>query len=130
MSDITVTISPTFDRVAKAYRRAGKDIEETMRNFISEYAALIDRYAKQVTPVDTGRLRSSISAEFPIADKGKTAMIGTHNVRYAKFVHDGTRKMRGRPFMKYGSEFAAQKFNDRSFNSRLDKKLRESLSQL
>lgn len=55
--------------------------------------------AKRLCPVDTGRLRSSIQTTPPFDDEGTiTVSIGT-NVEYAKFVHDGTRYMAGRPFL-------------------------------
>lgn len=55
--------------------------------------------AKRLCPVDTGRLRSSIQTTPPF-DEGDhiTVSVGT-NVEYAIFVHNGTRYMRGRPFL-------------------------------
>lgn len=52
-------------------------------------------YAKLRTPVDTGRLRNSISH----AVSGDSAYIGT-NVEYAPYVEMGTVKMSPRPYIK------------------------------
>lgn len=54
-----------------------------------------ERYAKLACPVDTGRLRNSISHTH---DKN-TAYIGT-NVEYAPYVEMGTKKMAARPYLK------------------------------
>lgn len=55
--------------------------------------------AKRNCPVDTGRLRSSIQTTAPFFENGMpTVSVGT-NVNYAIFVHNGTRYMRGRPFL-------------------------------
>ena len=52
-------------------------------------------YAKKLCPVDTGRLRNSISH----ATDEDTAYIGT-NVEYAPYVELGTSRMEERPFLK------------------------------
>lgn len=52
-------------------------------------------YAKKDCPVDTGRLRNSISH----AQEKDTAYIGT-NVEYAPYVEFGTSKMASRPFLR------------------------------
>ena len=54
-----------------------------------------ERNAKLACPVDTGRLRNSISHTH---DKN-TAYIGT-NVEYAPYVEMGTKKMAARPYLK------------------------------
>lgn len=52
-------------------------------------------YAKMSCPVDTGRLRNSISH----ATQGNSAYIGT-NVEYASYVEMGTSRMSARPYLK------------------------------
>lgn len=46
--------------------------------------------------VDTGRLRNSVT--HAVDEDGKAAIVGT-NVEYAPYVHNGTRRMPGRPFL-------------------------------
>lgn len=45
--------------------------------------------ARRGAPVDTGRLRSSLSVQYLFVDGAPAARVGT-NVTYARFVHDGT----------------------------------------
>lgn len=52
-------------------------------------------YAKKMCPVDTGRLRASISH----ARDDNAAYIGT-NVEYAAYVELGTSKMKPRPYLR------------------------------
>ena len=59
-----------------------------------------ESYAKDICPVDTGRLRNSITHSQEGAD---TEVIGT-NVEYASFVELGTRRMKERPFLRPAAE--------------------------
>lgn len=54
-------------------------------------------YAKDLCPVDTGRLRSSIT--HTVDEKNGAAYIGT-NVEYAPYVELGTVKQEAQPFLK------------------------------
>lgn len=130
MSNIEVRVTPAMNKLAKAYKNASKNVVDVMRKAVEEFSFYTERYSKQVTPVDTGRLRGSISTEFPTRGKGMEAWVGTHNVSYAKFVHEGTWRMKARPFMKHGVEFAQKKYTDREFANKLDNELRLSLSRL
>lgn len=56
-----------------------------------------ERYAANLCPVDTGRLRNSITST---VDSGeKAAYIGT-NVEYAPYVELGTSKHKEQPFLR------------------------------
>lgn len=64
-------------------------------------------YAKERCPVDTGRLRNSISH----TSDGEAAYIGT-NVEYAPYVELGTSRMGPRPYLapaaeEHGAEYKA-----------------------
>lgn len=61
-------------------------------------ALQVDRAAKQNCPVDTGRLRSSITNELGQDSQGLVATIGT-NVEYAPYVELGTSLMAAQPFL-------------------------------
>ena len=54
-------------------------------------------YAKDLCPVDTGRLRGSITNE--VASEEKAVYIGT-NVEYAPYVELGTSRQRAQPYLK------------------------------
>ena len=56
-------------------------------------------YAKMACPVDTGRLRNSISH----AVDGDAVYIGT-NVEYAPYVEMGTRRQNAQPFLQPAAE--------------------------
>lgn len=64
-------------------------------------------YAKELCPVDTGRLRNSISH----AVEGDAVYIGT-NVEYAPYVELGTSRMRARPFLGPAAENHGQKYKE------------------
>ena len=53
-----------------------------------------EKYAKEIVPVDTGRLRNSITHDVD----GKEVYIGT-NVEYAPPVEYGTVKQKAQPFL-------------------------------
>lgn len=59
-----------------------------------------ESYAKKACPVDTGRLRNSIT--HAQMDEN-TEVIGS-NVEYAVFVELGTSKMKARPFLRPAAE--------------------------
>ena len=54
-------------------------------------------YAKLLCPVDTGRLRNSIS--HAVNENEKTVYIGT-NVEYAPYVELGTSRQKAQPFLR------------------------------
>jgi len=69
---------------------------------------MAETYAKQLCPVDTGRLRNSITHA---QQDENTEVIGT-NVKYAPFVELGTIHMSARPYLRpaadgHGAEYRA-----------------------
>ncbi len=70
------------------------DIDDIVERELTESAHNIEEQAKNITPVDTGRLRASITADV----KGLEANIGT-DVYYASYVHDGTSEIEPQPFL-------------------------------
>jgi len=79
-------------------------IKGALKRAIRKSALLVERYSKMRSPVDTGRLRSSIRTTI----NELTATVNP-TVDYAIYVHDGTRYMTGRPFMRLGAEDAEDK---------------------
>lgn len=59
-----------------------------------------ETYAKRLCPVDTGRLRNSITHQQYSDD---TEVIGT-NVEYAPFVELGTHKQKAQPYLRPAAE--------------------------
>jgi HK97 gp10 family phage protein len=87
----------------------GFEITEDMREVFKEelHAALEvafekiglagERFAKKACPVDTGRLRSSISHAYDVG--AGEVYVGT-NVEYAAYVEFGTRRQRAQPYLR------------------------------
>ena len=111
---INISVLPTFDELARAM--GNFKAESFLRDEISKIALRVERYSKQLTPVDTGRLRASIATSWLV---GQIGAIVQPNVNYAIFVHEGTRYMRGRPFMEKGADFAKQ-YIEGDIRARLD----------
>lgn len=62
--------------------------------------------------VDTGRLFDSITAEVSkVSQNAVNVVVGT-DVEYAQYVHDGTHKLKGRPFITDGLMAAKQDLED------------------
>lgn len=59
-----------------------------------------ESYAKQLCPVDTGRLRNSITHQ---QQDENTEIVGS-NVEYSVFVEMGTRKMKAQPYLRPAAE--------------------------
>jgi hypothetical protein len=66
---------------------------------MSRIVLTVESNAKRVTPVLSGTLRRSITHR--VESAGERGIVGT-NVKYGIFVHEGTRFMRGRPFLQQG----------------------------
>lgn len=67
--------------------------------YLKRKAIQVQRGAKQRCPVDTGRLRASITEALGEDGRGLVARIGT-NVEYARHVEFGTVRMRAKPFLR------------------------------
>lgn len=114
---LSVTIQPSPIALARAVGKM--DVPSFLRREINRLAFSVERFAKQLTPVDTGGLRSSIHAS-PVNFMFQSVV--STNTNYALFVHDGTKYMRGRPFLTTGAAFAqVAELND--INIRLDKEM-------
>lgn len=66
---------------------------------LSEVAVRVERRAKRLCPVDTGRLRSSITHALFVEDGDLTAHVGT-DVEYAAYVELGTSRMSAQPYLR------------------------------
>jgi len=105
MNNVSITIDYP---VLKLWLHAAPEkMRKGIQNITRKVALLAERYSKQNTPVDTGRLRSSISSTI----RPMSATISTHT-NYARFVHDGTRRMRPRPFMADAEKQVATMIDD------------------
>ena len=74
-------------------------LPEQIERALIAIGATAEGYAKEKCPVDTGRLRNSIS----YATDDDSVYIGT-NVEYAAYVELGTSKSKARPYLKPAAE--------------------------
>lgn len=90
MSNISVDVSMKGIS-AKEIKKASDEAIETVLEMIGLQA---EGYAIEICPVDTGRLRDSITHTVD----GHSAVIGT-NVEYASYVELGTSKREPHPYL-------------------------------
>lgn len=74
-----------------------RGMEAALATALEEIGLTAEGYAKRACPVDTGRLRNSIT--HIVDEGGKCAIIGT-NVEYAPYVEEGTSRMKGKHFLR------------------------------
>lgn len=72
-------------------------ISQAISSAMEEIGMLAEGYAKRACPVDTGRLRNSITHQ--MGSEGRSVYIGT-NVEYAPHVELGTRHQQAQPFLR------------------------------
>ena len=94
--------------------------QQAIKDILLEHGFKIESYAKELVPVDTGRLRASISTNWsgsgrgegrtdskaepgdgvgqPQGKPGMTVVVGS-NVSYAPFQEHGTKRMKPRPYL-------------------------------
>lgn len=86
-------LKSNFKKISKT---ASNEVEQALING----ALMVERDAKIKAPVDTGRLRQSLSyQEENFGSKNPAVKVGT-NVDYAPPVEFGTSKMAARPFLR------------------------------
>lgn len=68
---------------------------------LEEIGLAAERFAKQETPVDTGRLRNSMT--HAISTSEKAVYVGT-NVEYGPYIEMGTRRYKGRHMLQHAAE--------------------------
>lgn len=80
----------------RALNNLPANVGNKLKKAVAETVLLTETKAKQLAPVDTGRLRSSINGN--IATDGFSGTVST-NVDYAVSVEFGTYKSRAQPFL-------------------------------
>jgi len=101
-----------MDTEIKSYRieREG-ELNAQLKNGMVKACLLVERDAKKNCPVDTGRLRSSITNRMEIEDKQLIGIVGT-NVEYAPYQEFGTSKMAAHPFLFPALESNKERIKD------------------
>lgn len=88
--------APNFERNLK---RAFDELALESFDDLQRVALDVQNRARELCPVDTGRLRSSIHHKPGRDQRGPYVDVGT-NVDYAAFVEYGTRHQRAQPFLR------------------------------
>lgn len=78
-------------------QRIADAIDQALARALEEVGLVAEGYAKKACPVDTGRLRNSITHQ--VRPSEKSVYIGT-NVEYAPYVELGTSRMDPQPFLR------------------------------
>lgn len=84
--------------LANKFRELSRNIENEMDQGLVNAALIVERSAKIKAPVDTGRLRSSITHRLIDTDGMPASEVGT-DVEYAKHVEFGTSKQAAKPYL-------------------------------
>ena len=73
-------------------------LDAKMNIALEKCGLVAEGYAKRLCPVDTGRLRNSIT-HTTRSEPGPVAYVGT-NVEYAPYVELGTKRTKAQPYLK------------------------------
>jgi HK97 gp10 family phage protein len=85
-----------IERLQKAMKKAPTLIAEELATAVRDLVLLVEAEAKRLCPVDTGKLRASIT---PVIESWAAGYVGT-NTEYAPYVEYGTRKTDAQPFLE------------------------------
>lgn len=98
MADIQIKIT-NLPEIRSAFRQSPVLMTRELNKAIKSTTVLVQRRSMMNTPVDTGRLRASHYTKFsPLRGE-----VGT-NTEYDIFVHEGTRFMKSRPYLRKAVE--------------------------
>lgn len=90
----------------KRMEQAVRDVQgEPVLSAMRDSTLLVTRYAKINSPVDTGRLRASITPSISSIKETVTGVVGS-NVVYAPYVELGTKFMKPRKYLQKALERA------------------------
>lgn len=98
MAEINITIK-NLPEIKRAFGMSPRLMTKNLNFAIKRSIFNIKKFSQRFTPVDTGRLRASHYTAFGNL-KGE---VGT-NTDYDIFVHEGTRFMTARPYMRTSVE--------------------------
>ena len=126
MPQVIITFKPPLENFARAIKSV--EISSLVSSEINKLAMGVVRFGRQLSPVDTGLMRSRINQTYPSTPSTLKALVetGTH---YSIYVHEGTRYMRGRPFLERGTDFALENFTG-NISGRLEKGFVEAFKRL
>lgn len=108
------------EKVIKKLDLSNKRIADAVTESIKATSLKVSNVAKQIVPVDTGRLKSSIQ----ISNLTKvSAEVGT-NVEYAPYVEFGTNKQRAQPYLRPAA-MEGERFMEQDIKKRISAIIKE-----
>lgn len=99
---VSITIK-NLPQIRAAFGAAPRFMGEEFTKAITKSTLYVQGQSMLRTPVLTGRLRASHTTRYTGSGLGFTGTVEP-TANYAIYVHEGTRYMRGRPFLKQGVE--------------------------
>lgn len=107
---VTVSVKiKNINKIRAAFLIAPSNMKKNLAKAIAVSSYKVGRDSKINTPVDTGRLRASTTIRVtPISGTIST------NTNYDIFVHEGTRRMTARPYLRNALE-SNENFIDQQF---------------
>jgi len=118
MTNFNIEIK-NLKKFKKALAQSPELAKKTLKNSLEESVYEWQRQSGMVTPVDTGRLRRGVVNPSSIrVDKARAIL--SPNIEYAIYVHEGTSRMKKRPFFKWGLDRAKRKIQ-KIFEANIDK---------
>ena len=111
MPNVSVIMKGERD-FAETFREVGgPGADEMIHRFHDRGAGITLRHTRPLVPVGrTGRLKDSLRAAG--AQRGGVVIVGDAKAFYARWVHNGTDRIRRHPFMYEGADRAAQEVHD------------------
>lgn len=111
--DLQIKIK-NLSQIKAAFNAAPGLMRTNLGKAIAVSTLRVGRQSRINTPVDTGRLRASTREKVTL-----TQGIVSTNVNYDIFVHEGTRYMKGRPFLRNALE-SNEPFIQQAFKKAVD----------
>ena len=90
-----------LDELIKKAAALNGQMGPIVRDFLAKSAFNVEEKAKDLCPVDTGLLRTSITSKVGAGHIPDWASAGTNRF-YARYVEFGTHKMRAQPYLRPG----------------------------
>lgn len=110
MADVKIEIK-NIAQIRAAFSKAPRLMSEAFKGALQKSALQVQRESMIRTPVLTGRLRSSHENFLSGSGLQMSATVEP-TANYGMFVHEGTRFMKGRPFLKEGAYASLQEIDD------------------
>lgn len=110
MTAINIEIK-NIAQIRSAFGKAPRLMSDAMKGALQKSALQVQRESMIRTPVLTGRLRSSHESNIAGSGMNMSATVSP-TANYGMFVHEGTRFMKGRPFLREGAEASINEIDD------------------